>query len=281
MLLDMLERMVAARQSYASLGFKEVTPGFGVVEASLRRGARCWGVGLERRRSSTMTKRKDLKRLVRYRMQKTGESYTAARSQLIRRKTARTVLRVAASPSTDYAELAGMSDAAVRAKTGRTWQQWVELLDRMQAQAMKHRDVARHLLDVHEVPDWWSQMVTVGYERIRGLRAIGQRRDGAWEANKSKTYRVPIARLFRAFEDPRTRKRWLPGVACKVRTSTKEKSMRFTWPDGTALQVYFVAKGGKSQVALQHTKLASADDAGKMKAFRADRLAALGELLRA
>jgi hypothetical protein len=229
-----------------------------------------------------MTKQKDLKRLVRSRMQKTGESYTAARTQLIRKKAAAGKPRVTApSPAPDdYAELAGMSDEAVRVKTGRGWKQWVQVLDRVQAKAMKHRDIARHLSEVHAVPDWWSQMVAVGYERIRGLRAIGQRRNGAWEASKSKTYPVPIARLFRAFQDPRTRKRWLPGVRLEVRTSTPEKSMRITWPDGTSLQAYFIAKGEKSQVALQHTKLASAGDAQSMKRFWAERLAALGEVLR-
>ena len=216
-----------------------------------------------------MTKQKDLKRLVRSRMQKTGESYVAARAQLTRK---------VAPPAVDYAALAGMSDQAVRAKTGRDWKQWVEVLDRAQAPSMKHRDIARHLSQVHAVPAWWSQMVTVGYERIRGLRAVGQRRDGAWEASKSKTYPVPVARLFRAFTDPRTRKRWLPGIALAVRTSVPNKSLRISWPDGTSLQAYFVAKGNKGVVAVQH-KLSSAQDAKKIKAFWAERLEALKELL--
>jgi hypothetical protein len=230
-----------------------------------------------------MTSQKDLKRLVRARMQKTGESYTAARSQIVKKKIAKDGPRAAVpSPApAAYADLAGMSDEAVRAKTGRGWKQWVEVLDGAQAQAMKHRDIARHLSEVHDVPDWWSQMVTVGYERIRGLRAIGQRRDGAWEASKSKTFPVPITRLFRAFHDARTRKLWLPGVDLKVRTSVPQKSMRITWSDGTSLQAYFIAKGDKkSVVTLQHTKLASAAHAQKMKALWAERLAALGDVLR-
>ena len=66
--------------------------------------------------------------------------------------------------------------------------------------------------------------MTVGYERIKGLRAIGQRRNGTFEANKSRTYGVPVSRLYRAFSDPWTRSLWLPGVALTVRTATKEKS---------------------------------------------------------
>src|SRR3954467_11720027 len=37
------------------------------------------------RESTTMPKQKDLKRLVRARMQKTGEAYTAARAQVLRK----------------------------------------------------------------------------------------------------------------------------------------------------------------------------------------------------
>jgi len=50
------------------------------------------------------------------------------------------------------------------AKTGRTWSEWVELLDAMGATSMAHRDVARALHRDHDVPGWWAQMVTVGYE---------------------------------------------------------------------------------------------------------------------
>ena len=80
-----------------------------------------------------------------------------------------------------------------------------------------------------DVPAWWAQMVTVGYERIRGLREIGQRRGGAFEANKSKTFPVPVDRLYRAFAQKRTRRRWLPDDVT-IRTSKREKSICQTSP---------------------------------------------------
>ena len=51
-------------------------------------------------------------------------------------------------------------------------------------------------MEKYKVPGWWAQTVTVGYERIKGLRAVGQRRDGTFEANKSRTFAVPLARLY-------------------------------------------------------------------------------------
>lgn len=224
-----------------------------------------------------MPKQKDLKRLVRTRMRKTGESYTAARARIIR-KTKPTAV---ASPP-DYARTAGMSDAAVRAKTGRTWKQWVAVLDAVDAWQLAHRDIARYLRDDHGLTSWWSQTVTVGYERIRGLRDVGQRRGGDYTANKSRTFPVPLRRLYRAFADVRNRRHWLDAAdTLIVRTATPEKSMRVTWPDGTRVHLQFTPKGdAKSTVAVQHEGLARKSDVAAAKESWSRRLDALGELLR-
>jgi uncharacterized protein YndB with AHSA1/START domain len=121
--------------------------------------------------------------------------------------------------------------------------------------------------------------VTVGYERIRGLRAIGQRRSGSWETTKSRTFAVPVESLWNACFAPRMRNRWLPGVKVALRTAAAPKSMRIGWPDGTLVQLYFTGKGEKSSVSVQHTKLASKAEADRMKAYWSERLDALGDLV--
>ncbi|HXV62387.1 MAG TPA: hypothetical protein VEK15_16920 [Vicinamibacteria bacterium] len=222
-----------------------------------------------------MPKNKDLKRLTRSRMQKTGEAYTTARAQLIQKKTRSNTLP-------DFAKLAGMSDDAVRDKTGRSWAEWVRLLDAKSAASMPHRDIARLLHEAFGTPGWWAQMVTVGYERIRGLREIGQRRGGTYDANKSKTFSAPIAAVYRAFSVTRTRKSWLSGIDIRVRTSMPRKSMRIMWEDGTRVSVYFVAKGPKkTQVAIQHEGLSTKSAATRRKEYWTERLEALALLLEA
>ncbi len=225
-----------------------------------------------------MPMNKDLKRLARSRMQKTGESYATARAQLLRKKDRPDPTVV---PESEFAGLAGMGDAAVRAKTGRTWKQWVRVLDAVDAAKMPHRDIALHLHEKHGVPGWWAQMVTVGYERIRGLRDVGQRRGGGYDVNKSKTLPVPLAQLYRAFSVKAKRVRWLP-EELTIRTSTKDKSMRMKWADGSPVEVYFTAKGAsKSQVSIQHRELAGKQAASKCREEWGKRLLALAELLRA
>jgi hypothetical protein len=227
-----------------------------------------------------MTTDKDFKRLVRGRMQKTGESYTAARAQL---RTQKPAARSTAAPAPiDYAKLAGRSDAIIKTRTGCTWERWVKALDRVEAHTWTHTEIARHVNEKYKIPGWWAQTVTVGYERIKGLRAIGQRRSGAFEASKSRTYAVPLARLFRSFHDARQRARWLPDVALTVRSSTPEKYMRITWPDRTSVAVGFLAKGSaKSQVAIQHEKLPDKAAAVRLKVYWSERLDALGDLFAA
>ena len=221
-----------------------------------------------------MPTNKDFKRLVRGRMQKTGEAYTTARAHLLKQKPA----AVPAPP--DYAKVAGRSDATLKAKTGCTWERWVKALDRAQAHTWPHPKIAEYVHTKYKVPGWWAQTVTVGYERIKGLRAIGQRRDGSFDASKSKTFAVPLARLYGAFEDARMRARWLPGVDLTIRTATREKSMRITWPDRTSVDVGFARRGpAKSQVQLQHGKLPDPAAATRVKQYWAERLGALADVL--
>jgi uncharacterized protein YndB with AHSA1/START domain len=229
-----------------------------------------------------MPKHKDLKRVVRTRMRKTGESYTAARLQVIAKGGAArgqdAPAKAEAPP--DYGALSGIAEATISARTGAGWAEWVRRLDAFGAAARPHRDAARHVHEAYGVPGWWSQTVTVGYERIRGLRAIGQRRGGGYEVNKSKTFPVPVARLFAAFADAKARKRWLPGLAPVVRKATRDKSMRIRWEDGTSVEAWFSPKGpAKSVVALQHTRLPDRARSDALRRFWGERLDALAEHL--
>ncbi len=209
-----------------------------------------------------MPKNKDLKRRVRSRMDKTGESYTTARQQVAQKKTP-----VALPIPKGLADIAGMSDDAVEAKTNRTWREWVRVLDGVDAASWPHPEIAKHLLEVHGLGSWWAQMVTVGYERIRGLRQKNQRREGTFDVNKSKTLPVAITTLFRAF------RQHLGGVGLgdlkiSVRKATPSKSLRLSAGPGRPIAVHFWEKGArKSQVQIQHQKLSSVEEADRVRAL--------------
>jgi len=131
----------------------------------------------------------------------------------------------------------------------------------------------------HRVADWWAQTVTVGYERIKGLRDRGQRRNGTYEVSKSRTFNVPVKALFDAWADDAMRRRWFDGVKAVVRTATASKSIRLQWPDGTLVVVGFIAKGNaKTVVAVAHTKLPDRTASDNAKKYWSDRLDVLGSL---
>jgi hypothetical protein len=159
-----------------------------------------------------MPRQKDLKRLVRARMQKTGEAYTAARAQLLRKSktpasddgsgVAVAIATTITHPEPkDFAAIAGMSDDVLREKTGCTWERWVLALDHARAFELSHREIAKLVKEKYDTPSWWTQMVTVGYERIKGLRGRGQQRNGTFTMSRSRTFGVDVQTLYDEWAD--------------------------------------------------------------------------------
>jgi hypothetical protein len=217
-----------------------------------------------------MTMHKSFKRLVRARMEKTGESYTAARARLL----------AAPEPKATEGPSLSVSDDVIRSRTGRGWEEWFGVLDAWGAPERPHADALRWLGEEHGIEGWSAQAVTINYERARNLRAVGERPDG-FAITASKTVAVPIEQLYEAFVDESLRARWLPDDPLRERTVLKPRSARFDWGDGaTRVNVVFVAKGeAKSTLALEHARLADAEEAERMKALWRDRVATLKEVL--
>lgn len=176
--------------------------------------------------------------------------------------------------------LAGVGSDAVFRATGRAWDDWLKALDRAGAKAMAHKEIALMLSRKFAVPDWWSQMVTVGYEQARGLRVVNQKADG-FAANASRTVGIAVGKLYDAWNDPKLRSGWLPDAPVEVRRSTDGKSIRMTWTaGGSNVDVGFFAKGeDKSTVQVEHGKLKSAAAVARQKAYWSDALERLKALL--
>jgi hypothetical protein len=217
-----------------------------------------------------MTVQKSFKRLVRARMAKTGESYTAARAQLL--------AGVEVGASDEEAPRLACSDQRIRERTGRGWEEWFELLDSWGAESIGHTELVRRVADVLGGPAWDAQAVAMSFERARGKRAVGERIGGdGFVATASKTMAASAEQVFMAFVDPSQRAGWLPDVELSERTVSKPASARFDVGDGTSrLLVWVDAKGpGKSTVGVEHSRLA---DAGECEARKADWRHALATL---
>jgi uncharacterized protein YndB with AHSA1/START domain len=174
---------------------------------------------------------------------------------------------------------ARVGEAAVLAKTGKRWREWFAILDRAGAHAWPHREIAEFLDAEHGLSEWWSQMVTVGYEQARGLRQEHQRTSG-FAVSASKTIEVPVAKLFDAWSNASTRRRWLGGTDLTVRKASRPKVMRIAWKDGSSVSVSFLNKGrSKSQVTIEHEKLKASSDVARLKKTWGGALQKLKEML--
>jgi hypothetical protein len=171
-------------------------------------------------------------------------------------------------PATTKTRSPLMSDEAVKAKTGKKWEQWFALLDKAGAKEMSYQEIVKVLSSKHDMGPWWRQMVTATYEHARGLRDAHEKPTG-YQISVSRTVNVPLANLYKAVANEKSRSLWLAEDGLMVKKAIANKSLRASWKDGkTILEIDFYSKGAsKSQVVVQHSKLSDAKAAAKMKTF--------------
>lgn len=179
-------------------------------------------------------------------------------------------------------QAAKIGDEALKARTGKDWNQWYAVLDKSGAQKMDHKGIVTVLYDKLAIPGWWAQMIAAGYEQARGLRKQYQTPSG-FEISRSVTVIAPQAVAFKSWTDEKTRSKWLQDSRIIISKATPPKSVRALWVDGkTRLSVDFYAKGpSKSQVTVQHLKLGSLKQAESMKNYWKAQLEKLKEVISA
>lgn len=235
-----------------------------------------------------MTRARALKQVIRARAAKTGERYTTARRQVLKGLQIVKGAQGAQGAKTKSV----MSDAAFLKKTGHGLDHWFAVLDRFGAVEKGHTASARHLYEDHGVDGWYAQGITVSYERERGVRAVNQRCDGAFEVSVSKTVNATTKQVVKVFTDARVRASWISEADAKLADALgkgivdkKSKGFvirpdglaryRYKWND-TTVQLYMVPKpGNKVAITVQHTKLPSGES---VELYRGQWRAALGLL---
>jgi hypothetical protein len=229
-----------------------------------------------------MTTDKARKRAVRQRMTKTGESYTTARRYLADAATtaAPASTPVESAPLPPRLAEPEVSEAAVLAGTGRTWDDWFRLLDARGIEGFDHRSTAAWLRGEVGLASWWSQTVTVGFERARGLRHVHQRPDG-FSVGVTRTIEASAERLFESLVDETQRRSTLETDDLGLRTATPARTARFdAEPAGSRVLVSLESKGpGRTSVTVEHGRLPSAESVELTRALWKMRLARLSDTL--
>jgi hypothetical protein len=229
--------------------------------------------------SSTMTTQKTFKQRVRTRMAKTGESYTAARAQVLR-KAEPPAPEPLTAPTVDAGLLSTTAEAILKA-TGRAHGDWFATLDAWGAVDRKHPEIAAWLQADHGVSGWWAQSITVDYERARGLRAIHQN-SGGFSVSVTRTVAGSPEHVLGAFTDARRRAEWLPDVELRRRPTRAAGTARFDWPDPASrvvVRVVSAKDAARTTLNVTHEQLPDAAATAPIKSMWRERLDALKTLL--
>lgn len=160
-----------------------------------------------------------------------------------------------------------IGDAAVERATGRPPSEWFTILDAKGGTSMTHAALASILAGSCGLSPWWSQMVTVQYERARGLRAVHEMKDG-FQISRSRTFECSAAKVFAACLDAERRATWCR-EALEVTSSRKAKAIStllYARGGERRVRFEFVAKGPRrSALTVMESKLPSATLAERRK----------------
>jgi hypothetical protein len=219
----------------------------------------------------TMPTQKIFKQRVRARMTKTGESYTAARRQLLR-KAEEPAAPAPEQPSNEIpVDALLVADTSMQRATGKGHAEWFAVLDAWGATSHTHTEIARWLSETQATSGWWSQNITVSYERARGMRGRHQMARG-FSIGVTRTVATDPDAALTAFTSVAERRRWLPDAPLRQRPTRAALIARFDWPDPPSrVVVSIVPKGaGKATVVVGHELLPDAESAERLKtAWRA------------
>jgi len=176
-------------------------------------------------------------------------------------------------------EAAGVSTDAVARRTGKSWDDWFEVLDSAGAATLDQRGIVAILAQKHGIGPWWQQMIAVGYESLRAKSDKPVVNDG-FQISHSCILDAPLPRVFRLWNDAGERARWLADDRFVVRGATADKVIRARWGKGNShVAVSFNEKSGRTEVSVEHQQIESRGAADQMKAYWAKKLSLIGELL--
>jgi hypothetical protein len=174
-----------------------------------------------------------------------------------------------------------MDDTPVKRATGRELHEWFAILDEHEARDLPHRDIAQLLSSEYDVPGWWSQNVTVEYEKHIGRRETGQTQRGDYEATVTKTFPGTMDEVLERWtarlpEDPAAAT--LDGIEFagepSVSRTEKWRYWRVALADDSRVTVTIAQKPGgtattgpASTLSVTSGKLPTRDDVSRWKAF--------------
>jgi len=178
----------------------------------------------------------------------------------------------------EYSKIGRVSSESVEKATGKTWDQWIAILEKAGARSWTHQEIVAFLKKKHKLGPWWQQGVTLGFEIAIGRRVEGQNAKGEYSLTVTQSLHLDVKKVWKHFVSEEGKTIWLQplfpveikpkntfetqdGFFGEFRTMKKERRIRMTWQDpnwdgGTTVEVIFVARAnGNSIVCINHGKI--------------------------
>lgn len=173
-----------------------------------------------------------------------------------------------------------VSSASVLKCTGKTWAQWIAVLEKAGARGLEHKEIAALLKKRFKLSAWWQQGVATGYEMHIGKKIEGRNAKGEYATVASKTLPLSQTGMWKFLETPRGLELWLKplsdfyfhagesfeiagGIYGEVRTLKKPERLRLRWqnedwPKPSVLNLIVIPRPGqKCVLVFQHDQLPS------------------------
>ncbi len=169
------------------------------------------------------------------------------------------------------------SDEAVKKATGKDWGSWFTILDKAGAKKMQHKDIVVWVFEHHlgkgkpesnvaTSEGWWSQMVTVEYERSRGIRKVNQNVSG-FLVGIHKTLTMSPQQFEKAWQQILRNKAVAGKKLERLPSKTKRPMIRYSAKEGGLVVTYEKQPSGKLCVMVEAIKLPNEVAVERERAF--------------
>lgn len=172
---------------------------------------------------------------------------------------------------------------ALERATGRGWEEWLAHFAAHDAASLPHPEIARiargFMPAELQNPDWWAQGAAIAFEQHAGLRVPGQSSTGAFRVSASRIVTMDRDTAIEAWvAGPGAVSEHLGHAGSEPRRSRTDKRTFWRIDLEGAGRVELAAAekdAARSQLALQHTGLDSAEQIGTWRAHWKQLLARL------
>ncbi|MGV3603513.1 MAG: hypothetical protein ACO1N1_20000 [Dyadobacter fermentans] len=201
-------------------------------------------------------------------------------------------------------QLARLSAAALKNKTGRGWKEWIQWLDDLGADKKTPREVQAALAE-HVDNVWYRQKIALGYREARGLRGVGELESG-YEIGVTRTFPIHSSKAWEVLTSEEGLAAWVgdlengaigpdesfttkEGITGTITVLQPGSHFRIAWQplhwrQSSILQVRVIGSksknAGKSVISFHHEKLPGAGDRSAMKQRWEEKLSHLAEIIK-